>query len=56
MMLWMDRSTWIRERALRAMASNPPIFRRLVAMHVGTLSLPGFAATSAQLGWRLMVG
>jgi flavin-dependent dehydrogenase len=56
MMLLMDRSTWLRRRALRAMASNPPIFRRLLAMHVGALSLPGFAATSAELGWRVILG
>jgi flavin-dependent dehydrogenase len=56
MMLLMDRSTWLRGRALHAMASRPPIFRRLLAMHVGALSLPGFAATSAELGWRLILG
>jgi flavin-dependent dehydrogenase len=56
MMLLMDRSTWLRGRALRAMASKPPIFRRLLAMHVGALSLPGFAATSAELGWRVICG
>jgi len=56
MMLLMDRSTWLRGRALRAMASKPPIFRRLLAMHVGALSLPGFAAASAELGWRVILG
>jgi hypothetical protein len=56
MMLLMDRSNWLRGRALRAMASKPPIFRRLLAMHVGALSLPGFAATSAELGWRMICG
>ena len=55
MMLLMDRSTWLRGRALRALASKPPIFRRLLAMHVGALSLPGFAAASAELGWRVMM-
>jgi flavin-dependent dehydrogenase len=56
MMLLMDRSTWLRARALGALASRPPIFRRLLAMHVGALSLPGFAATSAELGWRVIFG
>jgi hypothetical protein len=56
MMLLMDRSAWLRGRALRAMASKPPIFRRFLAMHVGSLSLPSFAATSAELGWRLICG
>jgi len=56
MMLLMDRSTWLRGRALRAMASNPPIFRRLLAMHVGDLSARDFAAASANLGWRVILG
>ena len=56
MMLLMDRSTWLRGRALRAMASKPPVFQRLLAMHVGALSIPGFAATSAELGWRVICG
>jgi menaquinone-9 beta-reductase len=55
MMLLMDRSAWLRGRALRAMASKPSIFRRLLAMHVGALSLPGFAAASAELGWRVIL-
>ena len=56
MALWMDRSSWLRDRALRALASKPPIFQRLLAMHVGALSMPGFAATSAELGWRVVLG
>ena len=56
MMLLMDRSTWLRGRALGAMASKPQVFRRLLAMHVGALSLTGFAATSAELGWRVLLG
>jgi flavin-dependent dehydrogenase len=56
MMLLMDRSMWLRGRALHALASKPAIFQRLLAMHVGALSLPRFAATSAELGWRVIVG
>jgi hypothetical protein len=56
MILLMDRSTWLRDRALGAMASKPEVFRRLLAMHVGALSLTGFAATSAELGWRVLLG
>jgi flavin-dependent dehydrogenase len=56
MALCMDRSTWLRVRALGALASKPPIFQRLIAMHVGALSLAGFAATSVELGWRVLLG
>jgi hypothetical protein len=31
-------------------------FSALLAMHVGALSLRGFVATSAELGWRLICG
>ncbi len=55
MMLLLDRSEWLRNRALAALASKPAIFERLLAMHVGALSLPAFASTSAELGWRLLV-
>ncbi|HCC57612.1 MAG TPA: hypothetical protein DEQ47_10175 [Solibacterales bacterium] len=56
MMLLLDRSSWLRARALHALASEPSLFRRLLAMHVGELSLPAFAGVSAQLGWRLIAG
>jgi flavin-dependent dehydrogenase len=56
MALLMDRSSWLRGRALRAMAAKPPIFHRLLAMHLGALSLPRFAATCAELGWRVILG
>ncbi|HEY7336943.1 MAG TPA: NAD(P)/FAD-dependent oxidoreductase [Bryobacteraceae bacterium] len=43
LMLSMDRSAWLRRRALRAMASEPRIFAKQLAMHVGAISIPDFA-------------
>ena len=42
LMLALDRSPWVRCRALRAMAAEPAIFANLVAMHVGSLSSADF--------------
>ena len=42
LMLTLDRSPWLRRRALRAMAAEPAIFANLVAMHVGALSSADF--------------
>jgi len=42
LMLALDRSPWLRRRALRAMAAEPAIFGNLVAMHVGALSHADF--------------
>jgi len=35
-MLLLDRSPWLRRRALRIMASKPAIFGSLLALHTGT--------------------
>jgi flavin-dependent dehydrogenase len=43
LMLSMDRSAWLRRRALRAMAAEPRIFAKQLAMHVGTTSIADFA-------------
>ena len=37
LLLTMDRRSWLRERVLRAMASDPRIFRKMLSMHVGPL-------------------
>jgi flavin-dependent dehydrogenase len=37
LMLTMDGRAWLRYRALRALASHPPVFDRLLAIHVGAL-------------------
>jgi len=41
LMLLLDRSSWLRRRALRALASNPHLFQRMLAAHVGAVSAPG---------------
>lgn len=53
-MLTLDGSGWLRNRAIRALASKPVIFERMLAMHVGCLSAPRFAATSLALGWQML--
>ena len=40
-MLLLDRSSWLRRRALGALASNPHLFERMLAAHVGAVSAPG---------------
>ena len=52
-MLTMDVLPRLRERALAALSSKPKLFSNLLAMHVGQLSVPQFAATAASLGWRI---
>jgi flavin-dependent dehydrogenase len=54
LMLLLDRQRGLRGRALRAMASQPSLFRRMLAMHVGELSAVDFAANGFQLGWRML--
>jgi flavin-dependent dehydrogenase len=52
-MLTMDRSSWLRRRALGALAARPELFANLLAAHVGHLNLRQFAATAATLGWEI---
>lgn len=52
-MLTMDRSTWLRHRALGALSARPELFANFLAAHVGRLSVPQFAATAATLGWKI---
>lgn len=42
LMLLLDRSAWLRRRALRALSENPQIFEKQLAMHVGDLSTMDF--------------
>jgi hypothetical protein len=39
---------------LKVFAKYPELFERLVSIHVGETSPAHFAATGAQLGWRLL--
>ena len=54
LMLVLDRSRRLRRRTLRAMASQPRLFARMLALHVGELSLFDLAANGLALGWRLL--
>ncbi len=52
-MLMMDRSAWIRRRALHALSVRPDLFRTLLAGHVGAVRLGEFARTAVSLGWEI---
>jgi flavin-dependent dehydrogenase len=52
-MLALDRRTWLQERALRALALQPRIFRKMLSMHVGALSPFDFAANGFALAWQM---
>lgn len=54
LMLTLDWNTSLRQRVMRALTSNPKLFNRMLAMHVGTLSPVDFAANMASLGWRVL--
>jgi flavin-dependent dehydrogenase len=54
LMLVLDRRQRLRGRAFRALASKPQLFARMLAMHVGELSIPDFAANGLALGWQLL--
>jgi flavin-dependent dehydrogenase len=52
--LWMDYSPWLRQRALRTLAADPPLFARLLGAHVGDRnSSPLGPVDALRLGWRL---
>ena len=53
LMLALDWKTSFRQRVMRAFDSDPELFRRMVAMHIGVLSPFAFAANGLSLGWRL---
>jgi menaquinone-9 beta-reductase len=54
LMLLLDGRTILRERALRALASDTDVFSRLLAMHTGGVSSRRFALAGALLGWRFV--
>ena len=55
LMLSLDRSSWLRRRAIRALASNPEIFANLLAMHVGECSFADFlSGAMLPLGWHML--
>jgi menaquinone-9 beta-reductase len=54
LMLALDGRPWLRERTIRAMATDERVFARLLAVHIGAASHAHLAATGAMLGWRLV--
>jgi hypothetical protein len=54
LMLLLDGRSSLRERTMRALASDARIFSRLLAVHVGAKSQAHLASTSALLGWRFV--
>jgi flavin-dependent dehydrogenase len=54
-MLFMDRSSWLRRRSLRALSRHPGIFEKLLAVHVGELRLKDFGVGGLlNFGWQLL--
>jgi flavin-dependent dehydrogenase len=54
LMLSLGRQRALRGHVLRALASRPRLFRGMLAMHVGELSVLDFAANGLALGWRML--
>jgi menaquinone-9 beta-reductase len=54
LMLVLDGRPRLRERTLRALATDARVFARLLAVHIGAKSEAHLAATGAMLGWRLV--
>lgn len=54
LILLLTRHERLRERTMRALASDAGLFARLLAVHVGADSPMRLATTGALLGWRLV--
>jgi flavin-dependent dehydrogenase len=54
LLLLLDGRTRLRERAIRALASDADLFARLLAIHVGASSAQQWASAGAMLGWRFV--
>jgi flavin-dependent dehydrogenase len=54
LMLLMDSRRRLGRRAVRAMASRPAVFARMLAAHVGQISPLASAANGLALGWRML--
>lgn len=54
LLLWLGRSAAVRRRALKALANDPELFTRLLAVHAGESSPRQFATTSMRLGWQFL--
>jgi menaquinone-9 beta-reductase len=55
LMLLMDKSQWLRRRALRALSVAPSLFARMLAIHTGALPPLAFGVQGTlTLGWHLI--
>lgn len=54
LLLLMDRSDWLCQRALKALAGRPEVFASMLAAHVGETSPASFASAVCSLGWSLL--
>jgi flavin-dependent dehydrogenase len=54
LMLFMDTRTRLRTRIIRALESNPALFRRMLALHVGELNPLQILTNGVALGWQIL--
>jgi flavin-dependent dehydrogenase len=55
LLLAMDRSRWLRRRAVQTLAAEPSLFSRLLALHVGAPASPAQVVQSlCTVGWQLL--
>ena len=54
LLLRLDQCSSVRRRVLKALAQNPRLFSRLLAIHVGEASALHSMTTTALLGWQLL--
>jgi 2-polyprenyl-6-methoxyphenol hydroxylase-like FAD-dependent oxidoreductase len=55
LMLLMERSEWIRRRALRLLQNSPGLFSRILAIHSGTQPLSAVGLSEiADFGWKFL--
>lgn len=52
-LLTLDRSAWLRDRALQALSARPELFASLLSALVGRVKIAKLVATAATLGWRI---
>ena len=54
LMLLLDGRGRLRRRAIRALAAHPPLFARMLALHIGEISNKELLTNSLSLGWHML--
>ncbi|HTX38362.1 MAG TPA: FAD-dependent monooxygenase [Bryobacteraceae bacterium] len=54
LMLMLDRRTGLRRRTMRVLAAHPPLFARMLAMHLKDGSILPYFANTLSLGWGIL--